>query len=404
MDDLTALESTLNQLQPQTLEFLRDLVGINSFTRNVQGINQNAERIIRQFAPFGFSVRRIQCENEGTGQHLVLDSGGDGPTIALISHLDTVYPETEEKANSFHWRQEGNTAYGPGVYDIKGGTAMIWMTLQALAIHNPEFFRSRRWLLFWNAAEEILTPHFATVAGELLPDNTKACLVFEGDSRATAEHSLAKGRKGRARFHIRVVGRGAHSGGAFAHGASAIHQIAKVIDRAMSLTELEKHVTVNVGTVNGGIAPNRVAHEAEALMEMRAFDLENYQRVRDQLLALGGEGDVAAPSDGFPCQVEIQLVQEIAPWLPNEGTEWLGSLWREAAACCGKQLDLVLRGGLSDGNWFWKRFPTMDGLGPHGGNAHVSESSADGKKKPEFVDLSSFVPKALINCLALQKL
>ena len=59
------------------------------------------------------------------------------------------------------------------------------------------------------------------------------------------------------------------------------------------------------------------------------------------------------------------------------------------------------RGGLSDGNLLWDLAPTIDGLGPCGDNDHCSERSADGTKEPEYVDLDSFVPKALLNVLAI---
>jgi glutamate carboxypeptidase len=62
------------------------------------------------------------------------------------------------------------------------------------------------------------------------------------------------------------------------------------------------------------------------------------------------------------------------------------------------------RGGLSDGNHLWNYVRTLDGLGPSGGNDHCSERSADGSKIPEFVEVNSFVPKAALNALALQRL
>jgi glutamate carboxypeptidase len=62
------------------------------------------------------------------------------------------------------------------------------------------------------------------------------------------------------------------------------------------------------------------------------------------------------------------------------------------------------RGGLSDGNLLWERFPTLDGLGPAGNNAHCSERSPDGSKDQEYVLVGSFVPKALLNALAIMRL
>jgi glutamate carboxypeptidase len=63
----------------------------------------------------------------------------------------------------------------------------------------------------------------------------------------------------------------------------------------------------------------------------------------------------------------------------------------------------VPRGGLSDANHLWRLAPTLDGLGPHGGNAHCSERTTDASKLPEYVEPGSFVPKAVMNALALLK-
>ena len=62
-------------------------------------------------------------------------------------------------------------------------------------------------------------------------------------------------------------------------------------------------------------------------------------------------------------------------------------------------------GGGSDGNITGALgIPTLDGLGPAGGNAHCSEQSPDGSKEQEYVLASTFVPKALLNIAAITRL
>ena len=80
------------------------------------------------------------------------------------------------------------------------------------------------------------------------------------------------------------------------------------------------------------------------------------------------------------------------------------SLWDRAAKTMGLTAVAVPRGGLSDANHLWKLGPTLDGLGPSGGNAHCSERSVGGSKLPEFLELGSLVPKAAMNALALAAL
>jgi len=70
----------------------------------------------------------------------------------------------------------------------------------------------------------------------------------------------------------------------------------------------------------------------------------------------------------------------------------------------GMAINQQERGGLSDGNLIWDMVPTLDGLGPWGDNDHCSERSEDGSKLPEFVEVSSFVPKAIVNVVAVSKL
>lgn len=398
------LSQELNANYDSTLKFLEDLVKINSYTLNPAGVEANAQRVIQQFEPFGFTVSQLDCNWPGAGKHLVLDSGGEGPVIACIAHLDTVFPPEEEIANNFHWQPDGNLIYGPGTYDMKGGTAMIWQCLSALKKVAPEAFSSVRWLVIWNAAEEVLSPDFGDVCKSLLPANTIAALVFEPDTYATEGLSLVRSRKGKAEMRITVTGRGAHAGSKFPEGANAILQLSHAIQQAMDITDLDRELTVNVGAVSGGSAANRIPHLATAQLEMRAFDDAVFQEAVSRLLALSGEGNVKAPADHFPCQVQVENLQEICTWPVNPQTDALLQVWTDAANSIQVKLDATRRGGLSDGNRICREFPSLDGLGPRGGNAHTSERSADGTKVPEFVDASSFIPKALINCLALHSL
>jgi glutamate carboxypeptidase len=398
------LEAALTERLPQTLDFLQELVSINSFTANAQGVNENAQRIIQQFASLGFTSRLVPCAVPDAGNHLILDSGGDGPVVACIGHLDTVYSAEEEKRHDFVWQPVGERIYGPGIADIKGGTALLWMMLDALAAVDAALFRATRWILLWDAAEEVLARDFRAMCLEVLPPDTRACLVFEPEMKTGDEFKLVCARKGSGKFNIRVTGRAAHSGNSYAQGANAIHQIARVVDRVMSFTDLKRETTVNVGTIRGGTVNNRVPHEAEASLELRAFDVEHYEQVSTAILALAGAGDVVAAADGFPCYIDIALQNQIAPWPENERTQRLLALWQQAGQEHGLVVNGAPRGGLSDANGLWQHFPTLDALGPTGGNLHASQRSSDGTKLPEYLEPASLVPKALLNCLALHKL
>ena len=108
--------------------------------------------------------------------------------------------------------------------------------------------------------------------------------------------------------------------------------------------------------------------------------------------------------DEYACQVEIEVLDKWQPWPANDESQKLFAVWKQAGMAVGLETVEERRGGLSDGNHLWDLAPTLDGLGPSGGNAHCSERTSDGKKDQEFVRLSSFVPKAALNTAAVRRL
>lgn len=385
-----------------SLGLLELMVGINSFTQNPPGLIELAHTTAAAFQPLGFSADFVQAAGGPFGQHLFLKRlGTSRRTIALVSHLDTVFPPEEEVQNDFRWQVEGDRIYGPGTVDIKGGTVLIQMILSALQAVAPEAFASVTWQVLLNAAEEDYSSNFATEAHARLPADTLACLVFEAGGWDRGAGTVVTARKGRAVYRVTTEGRAAHAGSRHRNGANAISQMGRVVQVIETLTDHSRDLTFNVGTIHGGSVVNRVPHAVEAMVEMRAFTPDAYDAGKSAILALNGPGEVASLADGKSCEVRVELLEQTAPWPVNPGTEKLAGIWATAGQELGAKVFPEHRGGLSDGNYLWDRFPTLDGLGPAGDNAHCSERSADGTKLPEYAERASFVPKALLNASAL---
>ena len=322
----------------------------------------------------------------------------------MVSHLDTVFPPEEEARNNFHWLPEGDRIYGPGTHDIKGGTAMMWLVLQALRAQAPAVFDALSWRLLWNSSEEVISQDFGDLCRSRFDAGTLAALVFEAEGRLGEERLMVIARKGRATWRVTVLGRGAHAGSKHRHGANAAVQLGLTLQRIAALTDYSRELTFNTGTIAGGTVLNRVPHEAIAEGEMRAFTPDTYAAGKAALLSLAGPGEIRALADRFACDVRIEILNESRPWPRNAATDRLAALWQQAGAELGIPVNVEQRGGLSDGNLIWDAVPTLDGLGPSGDNDHCSERSADGTKIPEFVEISSFLPKAALNTAAILKL
>ena len=405
MLDIDSLKSFLEKEKPAALEFLRQMVGINSWTLNPEGVNRLAKFTAENFAPLGFTAEFVPSKNPKFGNHLALTrKGKSSRSVAMVSHLDTVFPPEEEARNNFHWLVEGDRAYGPGTEDIKGGTMMLWLVLRALQSQEPKIFEDITWKLFLNSSEEMYSPDFGELCRSRFDSGTLAALVFEAEGRLGNESLMVVARKGRATWRVTASGRGAHAGAKHPQGANAVEQLAKILPRIAALTDYSRDLTFNIGTISGGTVLNRVPHEAVAEGEFRAFTPEAYARGKSALLALSGPGDVRSPIDGFRCEVKVEILSESRPWPRNKATDALYEFWKQAGDELKIPVNLQERGGLSDGNLIWDAVPTLDGLGPWGDNDHCSERSADGTKVPEFVELSGIVSKAMLNTMAILNL
>jgi glutamate carboxypeptidase len=381
------------------------MVSVNSYTANRDGVNQVGHATADAFSSLGFQPEFVPSTQAAYGDHLVLTRPGrTAKTIGMITHLDTVFSPEEEKLNQFFWRPEGSRIYGPGTVDIKGGTAMIHLVLSGLQAAAPGLFESITWMVLANSSEEVLSHDFGGLCLSRLGVEALAALVFECEGRVDNTAALVVARKGRATFRLVVEGRAAHAGGRHAYGANAIVQAAGIIQRIADVTDYQRELTLNVGTVHGGTVTNRVPHRAEAEIEMRAFDKAVYEAGKSAILALNGPGNVRAEADGYPCQISIELLDESPPWPRNARTDELFGIWQEAGRELGQRILPQERGGLSDGNLIYHEVPTLDGLGPSGENDHCSERSPDGSKNQEYVEVTSFVPKAMLNARSILRL
>lgn len=385
---------------PAALDLLRRLVGINSFTANAAGVEKVARLTADAFEPLGFSAELVPCITPGTGPHLFLTRKGAGADpVVLVTHSDTVFPPEEEQRNDFRWdeRPDEGRIYGPGSIDNKGGTILIWLLLQALRDAAPDVFENTHWMVAANAAEEITGDDFGTATAQRCGGRARAVLVFEGGPVDRRDWHIVSSRKGRSTWKLSAAGRAAHAGSKHQEGINAIDALARVLPDIAAQTSAAEERTVNIGMVSGGTVVNRVPHEAVAEWECRAVEPAALQRADDFFAALSGP----APNGA---QLTAERTGHTSPWPGGIESEALFHLWHEAATEMGLKALSVPRGGLSDANHLWHLAPTLDGLGPCGGNAHCSERTTDGSKLPEYLEPGTLVPKAVMNALALVRL
>jgi glutamate carboxypeptidase len=272
---------------------------------------------------------------------------------------------------------DGHRMFGPGVYDMKGGLVQMLFALQALSALDLEPTVTP--LVLVNSDEEIGSMD-STRTIQRLARLVDRVLVLEPSLGPLGK--LKTARKGVMRFTVQVQGKAAHAGLAPEEGISAILELSYVIQKLYALNDPDRGITVNVGSVDGGLRPNVVAPESRAEVDVRVPTLADAQRVLESIMGL----TTVIPGTS----IRVQRVENAPPMEPTSANRRLWMLARELGEAMGLVLEEARAGGASDGNTTSQWTATLDGLGPVGGGAHA---------RHEFVDLDSLVERGALLAL-----
>ena len=275
----------------------------------------------------------------------------------LVGHADTVWPlGTLERMKVF---EEDGKLRGPGVYDMKAGLTQIYFALKTL--RELGFKPALLPMVLINSDEEIGSQESTRHISRLSRVADRAYVL---EPPLGTEGKLKTGRKGIGRFKISVEGVAAHAGLDPEKGANAIVELSQLIQKVYAMNDLEKGITVNVGTIEGGISPNVVAPMSSAVVDVRVLTQEDGEAIAKKILGLQTENDKV-----------ILKVEGGIGRPPMEATERNRELWALAMKE-GKRLGLDLEeataGGASDANTTSLYTATLDGLGTTGDGAHAS--------------------------------
>lgn len=356
---------------PAMEEALRGLVEVNSFTANPEGGREVGRRLAQVFDVPGLTHEVVKSERFAD-HHVFRSKGNGGAPVALVGHLDTVFPPGVFEG----YRVDGDKRRGPGVLDMKGGLVTIAWALKAIArTVGLDAVPPLRIVVV--ADEEVGSPEGAPLIREVIA-GARACLVFES---GRANDAIVVERKGTGNVTARAYGKAAHAGNNYWDGANAIWALSRFVDRAQALSSRDEGVTVNVGTFSGGTSKNTVPAEASCDLDLR-FPTA---RARGALL----EGLDAAAKDApvAGTRVELEVKGGRLPMEKVAGTDALLAKYRAAAEAVGLTAVAAPRaGGGSDGNTAAAMgIATLDALGPRGQHFHTPD---------EYIDVGTLVPKA----------
>ncbi len=365
---MTATEPEAGEL----LQMINRWVAVESKSDDLEGIARMMDLAESGFTQAGLATSRIPGR-DGHGDHLQAAApwGGEAPGILVLCHLDTVHPRGTLLANPI--RTEGDRAYGPGIYDMKGCVCIALEAIRGLIAEGRQTPLPIRFLIV--SDEEVGSPT-SQAHIEAAAEAAKYVLVTEPERNGGC---CVTARKGVARMTLKARGKPAHSGSRHADGESAVLEIARQIVDLEAMTDYDAGLTVNVGMVSGGTGSNVVPEHASAEIDIR----------------------MERPEDGTAAVERVYALQPKNPAVslaitggmnrpPYQKSNAIASLYEHARGLAGEigfDLGEVFTGGGSDGNFTAAIAPTLDGLGVDGDLAHTED---------EHLYISSLVPRMML--------
>ena len=234
----------------EAIDLIEKVVNINSGTLNIDG-NRTVGKIFQaELDQLGFNTYWVTYpENIKRSGHLFAEMrGGKGKRIVLIGHLDTVF-EPDDPFQRFI--RDGDTAYGPGVADMKAGDVSMIYVMKAL--DKVGVLKNLELTLVFTGDEEKTGGPPSVVRKELIEAGKWANigLGFEGG------HGMNTGtvaRRSSSSWRLTTTGIQGHSSQIFKDelGYGAIFEAARIVNAFREELLGEEYLSFNPGTIVGG--------------------------------------------------------------------------------------------------------------------------------------------------------
>ncbi|HEX7727810.1 MAG TPA: M20 family metallopeptidase [Terracidiphilus sp.] len=354
---MRALLAGARRKQQEQLKLIEELVQIESPTDEKAAVDRCMAAAAAHARRLGGRVKLHRQSAHGD----VLEARfgkKSGKPVMLLGHLDTVHPLGTLK--TMPCRVSGGRLWGPGTLDMKVG---VGMALTAIEMLTEAGALSREVVLLLNSDEEVGSPISRPIT-EAIARDCGAVFVLEpaqGLAYKTA-------RKGTGDWRIEIAGQAAHAGVDFERGASALRELARVIETVSGWTDLKRGLTVSVGVAGGGTKTNVIPAEAWAEVDVRIARKGDGARIERKFARLKAADK--------RCLLTLTGGINRPPMERTRGTVKLYQQARALAEELGIDLAEAATGGASDGNFTSALgVPTLDGMGAVGEGAHARHES-----------------------------
>lgn len=354
---LTELRQWIDEQSPSVKAALKDLVEINTYTANTDGVDEGMDAMSILAEDLGFTVQTVNARHR-------LISAGNGqkkPQILLISHMDTVFPPDGDFQ---HFEEIGDGfIQGPGTGDIKGGLIVGLWSMLALSQLTDDFDVK----MVVSADEEKGSP---TIRDWYSEGHSGAdyCIGLEpGFPQAELTPDVDLGvvyqRRGYGAYYFTIHGDACHSGTPHL-GVDAIESYARRVLDLKALNDWDNGISVTVGMGEGGISPNTVSGIMKGTVSWRFESLADGQRIQHAIEAILDRSYITNEESGKSDSVDYDMDTFIPPMERSAENQKLIDIVIEESNRLQQNVVPIARGGGSDANWTsYAGTPSICGMG-----------------------------------------
>ena len=375
--------------QAAGIALLERLVNINSGTHNFAGVKAVADALAPEFQKLGFTTRWSEGASWNRAGHLITEwkGNGMGRKLLLIGHLDTVF-ERDAPFQKFE-RVGTDSARGPGIADMKGGSVVMLLALKALK--DAGVLDQLQITAVFTGDEEDSGRPIERARGDLTTAGDWADIALGFENGPEAPHDAVIARRGSTTWWLRTSGTPSHSSQVFRPevGSGAIFEMARILAAFHDSLSNDPPLTFNPGVIVGGTTvtfdavqnrgtafgkTNVVAESAYVAGDLRALTPEQLARAKSTMQRLVTRhyprtNATLTIDDGYP------------PFAPTDGNRRLLTILDQGSRDAGLPpvgpVDPA-RAGAADISFVAGRVEAgLDGLGLKGRADHTVNETAD---------------------------
>lgn len=341
---------------PAIVGDLRRWVAHDSPSGHVASLDALASELARTAAAVGLEPELVPSP---AGAHLHARRRGRGTArIALLGHHDTVFPLGTAAGRPC--RQDGDILRGPGVADMKGGLAVALHVADLLAATGDPFGV----LEVVSVPDEEPRSSPPATLDRLAGFDAVLCLEC-----GRPDGSIVSTRKGGRWPRLHADGRAAHAGVAPETGRNAVLALSAEALRIAALDGALDGLTVHITQLHGGEVVNAIPGEATLDVDVRGVRADDLGWAMERIAAVGSYEGV---------ELTVEVVGGTPPLERDRPVGVLAQAAAEIGAALGQRIGETTTGGVSDACWSaGAGLPTLDGLGPVGGDDHGPDEWID---------------------------